>query len=268
MGCPRWSPDGSRLAVVVRRTGGTEIWSVATSALERSYPLAPACACPKVPQAAAELIGPWHRPQGKLVPIDLSRQANRQYTDSQGEQTGNNLLELPPGDRVLAGILFRTGSRMIQLQGDRFPTMPPSVEGIPVHRRLVHLDILHATQLGFASQGVREGELIAEYRLRYADGDRATIPVAIGQDVRDWWSEDKNHVSRGQMVWVGSNAAVLERHLYLRLYLSRWKNPYPEKVVKSIDYVSMKSNAAPFCVAITAEEPRTVTGERQALGHD
>jgi hypothetical protein len=45
------------------------------------------------------------------------------------------------------------------------------------------------------------------------------------------------------------------------LYLSTWKNPHPEKTVGSIDYVSMKRNAAPFCVAMTVEEPRRAGSE-------
>jgi hypothetical protein len=41
----------------------------------------------------------------------------------------------------------------------------------------------------------------------------------------------------------------------LRLYLSAWKNPHPEKKVASLDYVSMvERDSAPFCVAITVEE--------------
>ena len=44
--------------------------------------LAPACDCPDVPQAAADLVGTWHSPSGNIVPIDLSayshqRQARR-----------------------------------------------------------------------------------------------------------------------------------------------------------------------------------------------
>ena len=264
-GCPRWSPDGSRLAVVVGRKGGAEIWSIETRSLQRLYPLAPACACPTVPQAAAELIGPWHFPRGKLVPLELGRQANWHYAESQ-DSPGNTLAELTPGDRVLAGIRFRIGSRMIQLQGKSVPEMPPAAEGIPIHRRLVQLYILHAAHFGNVTHGVQEGEKIGEYRLRYADGDRATFPVVIGEDVRDWWSTDRNQVSRGQMVWAGSNPAVLKDHVYLRLYLSAWKNPYPEKTVASLDFVSMKTNASPFCVAVTAEEPRTIGGEGQASG--
>ncbi len=261
-GCPRWSPDGSQLAVVVRRQDHPEIWSLEISALQRSQPLAPACACPDVPQAAAELVGPWHRPCGKLVPIDLSHH----YNSVKAGADDKNQLELATGTRILAGVEFQIGNRMIQLQGAHLPQMPPSVEGIPVHRRMVRLYILHATQDASKSQGIVDGQRIAEYRVRYADGDLATVPVIVGQDVRDWWSGDKGPVSRGQVAWAGNNKAALDSHCYVRLYLSTWTNPHPEKTVQGIDYVAMKSSAAPFCVAMTAEEPRCLDQQGQATG--
>jgi len=142
------------------------------------------------------------------------------------------------------------------LQGEHVPQMPPSVKGIPVRSRAVRLYILHATQYAMKNQGVADGLRIAEYRIRYADGDLATIPVGVGQDVRDWWSQDREPVSRGQIAWAGHNQRAGDSKCYVRLYLSTWENPHPEKTIESIDYVSIKSNAAPFCVAMTAEEPR------------
>ena len=263
-GCPRWSPDGSQLAVVVRRPDHSEIWSLEISALQRSQPLAPACACPDVPQAAAELIGPWHCPRGKLVAIDLSHH----YTCAKTGVSHDNTLDLAAGTQVLAGVEFQIGNRMIQLQGNAQPEMPPAASGIPVHRRVVRLYILHATQHGKPSHGVAEGELIAEYRVRYADGELATIPVRIGEDVRDWWSKDQEPLSRSQIAWAGNNKVALAAGCYLRLYLSTWKNPHPEKIVESIDYVTMASKADPFCLAITAEEPLCVGREQHTPGRD
>ncbi len=257
-GCPRWSPDGSQLAVVVRRPDHSEIWSLEISALQRSQPLAPACVCPDVPQAAAELIGPWHRPRGKLSAIDLSRHYTAAKSGIKSNVDNDNPLELAAGTRLLAGVEFQIGDRMIQLRGQRVPQMPPAVNGIPVHHRVVRLYILHAAQDARNSHGVREGELIAEYRVRYADGDLATIPVNVGQDVRDWWTEKQEPLTRAQVVWAGKNKAASDGHCYLQLYLLTWENPYPEKTVVSIDYVSMGHTSAPFCVAMTAEEPQSV----------
>ena len=40
----------------------------------------------------------------------------------------------------------------------------------------------------------------------------------------------------------------------LRLYVTRWENPHPEKKVRTIDFISSTTHAAPFCLAMTVEE--------------
>jgi len=37
----------------------------------------------------------------------------------------------------------------------------------------------------------------------------------------------------------------------LRLYMSVWKNPWPTLNIKTIEFLSEESIAAPFCIAIT-----------------
>ena len=58
---------------------------------------------------------------------------------------------------------------------------------------------------------------------------------------------------RGIVAWRGSSEASRRLGKTLRLYLTMWKNPTPEKKVVSIDFISAKTNAAPFCVAMTIE---------------
>ena len=42
----------------------------------------------------------------------------------------------------------------------------------------------------------------------------------------------------------------------LRLYLGVWENPRPDQQVTQLDFVGIKDGpCAPFCMAITAEEP-------------
>ncbi len=252
-------------AVRVRGIAGTERLRVEPMAAgsrnfvqsfqECSEAVAPASACPTVPQAKSELLGPWHCPRGKLVPLDLSRQANWKYTDSTPDRIGNNLAELPRGKQLFAGVEFQIPDRWIQLHGMGLPNLPRSVTGITVGRKVARLFILHGTQFAHRNQGVNDGDLVGEYRVRYADGDRATIPVVIGQDVRDWWATGQEPISRSQVVWVGENRSTrTSNNMYLRLYLATWKNPRPEKTVESIDYAAVHATAGPFCVAITAED--------------
>jgi hypothetical protein len=95
--------------------------------------------------------------------------------------------------------------------------MPAQVEGIAIGRPVARIYVLHGTQWGTGD----DGTLVAEYRIHYRDGSDADLPVVLGDDVRDWWN-----------------------------------NPHPEKEVRSLDIATTApGDQAPFCIAITVEEP-------------
>jgi len=203
-----------------------------------------------------QLLGPPHAPTGKLTYIDLQSRANGKLTEAldRGEG-GNNLAELPSGEQTFGGVEFRIADALIQLAGKQQPDRPEKVEGIPVDQSLKTLYILHGTQYGTGPYLVKEGAVIGQYTVHYEDDNVETFPIVYGEDVRNWWNGDRSQpVSRGSVVWTGSNPAASECNLSLRLYLSVWKNPHPDKKVTSIDYISTNTtDAAPFCVAMTVE---------------
>ena len=258
-----WSPTASGRPLVETAAAGLmhfvrSLPSAAKPASAVAQADAPAMAAERfgIPEAAAELIGPLHQPKGRLVYLDLAPYTNEVLSKSKGTTAGNDLLELGSGEQTLAGVRFRIGGSTIQLGSKRLSKEPSQVEAIPVQRRVATLYLLHAAQWGDAQFGVADGTNIGHYQIHYADGSQATIPIVCGEDVRDWWSYDhKKRATRGQVVWVGRNAATKEANIYLRLYLSVWENPHPEKTVASLDYVSAMTVAAPFCAAITVEMP-------------
>jgi WD40 repeat protein len=253
---PAWSPDGSKLTCDLRLGTSNEIWLLETKNLESLDPLAPASICSSVPEAAAELIGPLHRANGKLTYVDLKRHANVRLVELGGPMPGNDLGQLPRGEQTFAGVSFRIEDAAIQLASTKLRSAPVKVEGVPIHRRVIMFYILHAAQWTGAQFGVADGITLGQYRVHYADGSEATIPIVCGEDVRDWWSyENTRFVTRGQVAWSGRNEAARQNHIYLRLYLTAWENPQPEKSVASVDYASSMTAAAPFCVAMTVEEP-------------
>jgi hypothetical protein len=109
---------------------------------------------------------------------------------------------------------------------------------------------------GASGPAISDDTTIAEYTIRYDDGAAATVPVVYGKDLRDWSSpDDAKSVQRGKIAWTGDNpeSERLERHLHL--YLCTWENPKPEKQIAKIEFGRVgESPAAPFCVAITAED--------------
>ena len=96
--------------------------------------------------------------------------------------------------------------------------------------------------------------MIGEYKVHYDDKSVETIPIVYGKDVRDWFDWDQSKpVTHGKVAWTGENARAKELNLKLRLYVTTWQNPHPDKRVVHIDYSSTNTACAPFCLAITAE---------------
>jgi hypothetical protein len=209
-------------------------------------------------------LAPAGLADSKFSYVDLQPKANQKLTDRFGDRAtgqvteGNTLTSLPKGEQTLAEVKFKIGDGLIQLGSPLFKDPKPDrVDGIPVGKAFVKLYLLHATQLISAAGGIPDGTPIARYELHYEGGGTETIPVVLGQDVRDWWLwGSEKTVTRGKVAWRGENEATKRLgQRQLRLYLSTWENPHPAKRVERIDYLKVgDTHAAPFCVAITLEE--------------
>lgn len=75
----------------------------------------------------------------------------------------------------------------------------------------------------------------------------------VGQDLADWWSQDRLETDRSLVAWEGTNEASQKVGRKIRLFKTTWENPSPETEIKSIDFLSSHGDAAPFLVAITVE---------------
>jgi hypothetical protein len=183
--------------------------------------------------------------------IDLSEYYNAALVQSWHPGMGNNSLEvLPPGLLQLGGTLFDVRG-IVQLAGHDLQrtargSYPPRVVGIPVSQTCRQLNFLHAT--GWRT---RDGTLIGNYIVHYADGEEHTIPIIYGEDVRDWnaGGDSSTELKRGSIVWSATNKAPF----LVRLFKSTWVNPKPDTEITTIDYVSTVSESAPFLIAITAQ---------------
>ncbi len=212
-------------------------------------------------EAAIAPLDPPYEPVGRLEYVNLSKKANKKLSDGTTVVEGNTLESLPQGEQTFAGVKFNIADGLIQLASVDRPEWPTSVEGIPVEAKFVRLYLLHATQ-GGASR-VKDGTLIGRYVVHYEDGKRETIPIVYGEDVRDWWNiDDSASLERGKVGWVGDNAGTRQSRMTLRLFVSEWDNPKPDAKVVGIDYLSEKAGeAAPFCIAMTAERATEPTAE-------
>ena len=103
------------------------------------------------------------------------------------------------------------------------------------------------------SYAVQPGTKIGSYIVHYADGQTREIPIIVGRDVADWFSQANENLPDLQIAWSGRNEASRAAGRTIRLFKSTWQNPVPELAIQSLDFVSSHHSAAPFLVAITAE---------------
>jgi eukaryotic-like serine/threonine-protein kinase len=165
------------------------------------------------------------------------------YTENLGrfkkQNQGSSPTGLPSGIRTLAGTEFDIRG-LVQL-----PRRPGSVAGIPIHRKCSRLQVLHGV-----SWGGPDGTKIGSYILRYADGQQAELPIRLGEDARDWWSDGMD-ATRATIAWTGPRPDNPKESV--RLFKRTWDNPRPEVEVESIDFTSTTTQCAPFLVALTVE---------------
>jgi hypothetical protein len=147
---------------------------------------------------------------------------------------------------------FRVGDGVLQLGCKSIRDKPEKIVGIKFGRAFSRLYVLHAT-----AYAVDEADVtIGKYVVHYADGATQSIPMVNGKDVCGWWKRggaaDPTHA---KVAWEGTNACVQQMAATVRLFMSTWANPRPAVGVLSVDHVSAMTKCAPFCVALTAEEP-------------
>jgi hypothetical protein len=200
------------------------------------------------------------RPRPKLPPrdhaapantIDLSNHYNATLTENWHEGQGGSLAALPSGLQEFKGVLFDVRG-IVQLAGRQLARQgyPNKVTGITVNRVCRRIYFLHAT--GWTEE---PGKHIGDYVIHYADGRRGFFPILYGREVVDWYphSEDPPVVPGVTTAWDGNNSGSKRTGSERRLFLSAWQNPAPDIEIRSIDFVSTMTEAAPFLIAITTD---------------
>jgi hypothetical protein len=146
------------------------------------------------------------------------------------------------GRQIFDGLPFQIDGRaclygrILAAQRERPASAYPDIIGVKVGRAFDELHLLHATQ--FTD---REGETVAKVRLNYADGTRHEFPIAYGGQVRDWQrlqSEAKEIYTDPDTKVIWRGPGVVRFKSTTRMSKTRLVNPFPEKVVLTIDFLS------------------------------
>jgi hypothetical protein len=103
------------------------------------------------------------------------------------------------------------------------------------------------TRWALASGAAPRNTPIGRYVVHYDDNSTEEIEIVYGKDVVDWWVQPGvSDPTRSKVAWEGQNAISA-----IKLFLTTWENPNPEKRIVTLDYVA--TGGTPFCVAISAE---------------
>lgn len=206
-------------------------------------------------------------------PIAIPDHAFNIYRDQRGQPSwpgGGDLSSLPAGRRKLAGVEFQLVDfatspvpSAIALGGEGSPVSVDAVKGMPVGARADALFFLHTFHPGSAvpywradvEEAAKHNRELPRppraitYRVVYEDGSNADIPVLFSKHISAWNDQSPAPLPGADLAWTeqrpdGSSASV---------WLMRWTNPHPEKVIKEVDFIRVErwDLGTPILFAIT-----------------
>jgi hypothetical protein len=129
---------------------------------------------------------------------------------------------------------------MIQLAGIQPSAHPNAVNGIAINYKGEKIDFLQG-----ASGHAEEDTVIGNYVLHYANGDTKKIPLVYGRNIKDSFpGSSRSILTNAATAWTSKNIEVFK-------YTAN--NPLPGVEIKTMDFVSNNTQAAPFLIAMTIE---------------
>jgi hypothetical protein len=200
-----------------------------------------------------------------------------------GKTNFATLADLPRGLHQFAGVPFAIGDR-VQLMGNGFKDLgiafPSAIKGIPINQKCSRLYILHGASFvrtQVPSVPDEQGFMpvlpvyettnlpVARLVLHYADSRQTEIAIFSTQHLLDVWGpictsevplRERCVTSPGtELAWASSRVPEEKSEVFnsVRLYKSRFDNPRPDAEIITVDYVSTRTDAAPFLLGLTIE---------------
>jgi hypothetical protein len=200
-----------------------------------------------------------------------------------GKTNFATLADLPRGLHTFAGVPFAISER-VQLMGNGYKELgaafPSAIKGIPINQKCSRLHILHGASFvrtRAPSVPDEQGFMpvlpvyettnlpVARLVLHYADRQQSEIEIYSTQHFLDVWGpicasevplRERCVSSRGtELAWASSRVPEEKSEMLnsVRLYKSRFENPRPGVEILTIDYISTRTEAAPFLLGLTIE---------------
>lgn len=206
-------------------------------------------------------------------PVPLDAHCNL-YLSRQSGAAGfpdreNDLGAIPVGRQRLAGINyllrdFRTSplESAVALRGRRpfnSDRLPRQVEGIAVGRTaeaLFFLHALHPTDTWRPRNASEQPPVVFVYRVRYADGTQAEVPVRLGIGAGPWLVDQPRGLREAALAWAAPAPDNSGRSTVA--YQMQWNNPKPEVAITAIDLVYGEAGdrwGTPILLGISTADP-------------
>lgn len=203
-----------------------------------------------------------------VTPISLTNVIDA--AEKSFSQTDPSVQALPQGTQVYGGIEFWLQG-MIHLQGltardeehrnfrtqiivslDQTNVTADGSSVTHLGSNIATIYLLGGTRYGSS----KTGEKFADVILHYSDGSTSSNAVEYNVHLRDWWrfpfeepAQLPNRLTK--VAWKGPSATRKDHSL--RLYRIAFINPYPEKVIRSIEFASSMAQPSLFVSAFTLD---------------
>jgi beta-galactosidase len=203
----------------------------------------------------------------RYTPIPLGEKCNQYLTADRGWLAGSaDLGHFPVGEQTFTGVRyairdFRTSPvpSCIMLAGkDAKGDLPQRVSDIPVEQSADVLFFLHTFHPARELQRLKRGEappVVAQYVVRYEDGDSLLVPVRLGAQIGPWLMDRPVGLPEAAVAWAAAPAKGAGGKQAV-VYQMQWSNPRPGVKIKSLDmrYSPRVGNAygVPVLLAVTA----------------
>jgi hypothetical protein len=209
------------------------------------------------------------QPQTTFVPLDIAPICNRSRIDEIARD-GRGWLDLGPdldlrdlsgGKQLFGGIPFYIPDKpeqgaVVLRSSQHLVTQPYASYPLQIGRRVAHLFFLHGTafvdtfvekippEIWIGTAGKLRfnqsptGIPLWHYRVRYQDdGTEISVPVQAGCNVEDW------------EIWAPGGWVV--HMMGKKFYIQQWDNPYPDKLVASVQVQTALRPEVPIVLGIT-----------------
>ncbi len=199
-----------------------------------------------IPSPAAVQLSHSANPDSASNPLHIparSKQAIPDLIDLASYYTSSldddNLSALPKGVLAYQRAAFDIRG-VIQLAGVGQSSHPNAVNGIAIHHKGEKIDFLQG-----AAGRAKEDTAIGNYVLHYANGDTRKIPLVYGRNIGDSFEgKTADILTDASLAWTDDSA---------RIFKYTVNNPLPGVEIETMDFLSNKTQAAPFLIAVTVE---------------